>query len=175
MDLLILLVLTILISIGLIASLIFIYYSKKKEIERLKKREVYTNCRIKMQEIKRKLEEFRQRQAQARRRRLWGTIAKIGFKLARITVLTFIIPMPDIFPDIDLPFTDVGDFPPDFDITESLPDDYDFDEFVVILETEVNPTDQNLDTISLEDLEAYEKRLDEILQELDDALANLEN
>ena len=175
MNLLTLLVLTILISIGLLISLILIYYLKRKEAERLKKRVVYANCRIKIQETKRKLEEFREKEAEARKRRLWRTIARIGFKLTRLTFTTFIIPMPDIFPDIDLPFTDIGDFPQDFDIADSLPDDYDFEEMIVRFETEVNPTDQDLDSIPLEDLETYERQLDEILQELDEALAHLED
>ena len=173
MNLLTFLVLTIVISIGLIISLIFIYYSKRKKV---KKRVVYANCRIKVQEIKRKLEEFREKQAKVkRRRRLWRTIARIGFKLARITVTTFIIPLPDIFPDIDLPFADIGDFPQDFDIADLLPDDYDFEGMIVGFETGINPTDQDLDSIPLEALETYERQLDEILQELDEALAHLED
>jgi len=140
-----------------------------REKEALNKSVVYLRCRLKVSALRSKLEELREQARRAKRRQIWRGIAKAVFKGVLISSRIFGLPIPEIdfpFPDI----SDIGDLPEDFDI----PDDYDFEPFFDGFENVPYLSAQELASIPLADLERYEAQLDEILQALDQTLANFD-
>ena len=161
-----------LICVGL-AVWLFMLYSKNKNLLRYGS---CLRCGVKLERLKIKLRRVQDKYLEEARRK--NATKESAIKIARIAVRT-LLPVPDIFPDIDWPLPDLDDLPIEnvdintLDINDILPEDYNFEELIDRIISELPISNYNLKSIDLEKLEAAEAQLDALSQELDEILANL--
>lgn len=146
----------------------------RRNEEALNKKVLYLSCKIKVEEIKQKLEELQTKARKAKRGNRWRGVAKTAFRVLSIGS-GFGLPGGELLPDIPLPSPDIGGLLNGVDIDGLSPEDYDFEELSGIFEGPPELGDQALAAIDLENLAGYEAQLDQTLQELNKALASFDN
>ena len=138
----------------------------------LEKRISLLNCRLKVEEIKPSLEKLREELKKAEKSKRWWSFAETAIKAASI-ILSVSGGLPGVngFPGNGSPFSNIHDLPDDFDAQSFLSENAErFENLLAGFDGVPDLTDQELNSIPLENLETYKSQLISASQELDAAI-----
>ena len=140
----------------------------------LEKRVSLLNCKLRVLEIKPNLEGLTEKIEAIKTKKKLKKFARIAIRAALI-----ILSGPDVFPETDgfadlgSLFSKIGDSPDDFDADKFLSENSDrFKRLIDGFDGVPDLSDQQLDSIPLENLKTYEAQLAQASQDLDAALKN---